>query len=172
MTIKDHTRFGEWKFYLVDPVTGADLKIPIGEPKTQSLPALVQLVAAQMEEFDRITDNKYSAKARQEASNKGMNLNQYISLLIEHQICVRSSNSSDLCWSNGVGDVVHGLFTKVDGLVANLPAPLKRIAASIIEKITPSSSQTLGGCSSCGGTRSFTPDASNRGRVGKLNDIS
>lgn len=172
MRLKDHQSFGEWKFFMLNPIDGSDLKIPIDAKVAQSLASLVQIVVAQMHEFDLITDGLYTAKAKEEADKKSISFPAYVSLLVEHQICIKSGNSSDLCWSNGIGDDIHTMFSKIDGIVTSLPAPIQGLIKKVIVKLTPSSSQTLGGCSACGGTKVYDPVVSNLGRAGKLNDLT
>ena len=167
MTIKDQTQFGRWSFSMINPENSSQFTIPIGGGYSKSLAELTNLVSEQMGEFDRVTSGEYTKKAREEAEKKNLSFPAYLSLLIQHQICVLNNNTVP-CYSNGIGDDIHSLFKGLDGFVAKMPSPIRKAAEQLTKAITGGQKQ-FGGCQTCGGTRAFNPNANNLGRAGKLN---
>lgn len=169
MTIKDTARFGGWFFYMLDPFDLKEIRIPAGNNPEHGIHQLVNRVISQMQEFDKVTNNEYTKKAKERARELSVTFEQYILKLVHHQICLRNQHIPGFCYSNGIGDSIHELLSGVDKVVAKLPSSLRDAATKIIKKITPSKSATLGGCAVCGGSRSFKPKSDNLGRAGKLN---
>ena len=164
MTLKDPRKFTLWKFSMLNIETGREFTVPIDGKPAQSLQSLTATVVAQMGEFDRISNGEYTKLAREEANKIGISFPAYVSLLIQHQICLTGIVP---CYSSGIGDTIHTIFKKVDGVVDRLPAPLKSMAKAITKAITKQ--EKFGGCSSCGGSKSFKPKVNNLGRAGTLN---
>jgi hypothetical protein len=171
MIVKNKSAFGEWKFFLIHPENGSELKLPIDRENAQSISEITQIVVAQMTEFDRISGGQYTSKAKEEAASRNISFPAYVNLLIQHQICLKNGGNN-ICWEGGIGDTIHKMFSKIDGLVAKMPKALQSAAAAVFKAVTPSGSRTLGGCSSCGGTKTFNPNVNNLGRAGTLNKIS
>lgn len=169
MTIKDTTKFGNWFFYMLDPFELKEIRVPTGNNPEHGIHQLVNRVIAQMSEFDKVTNGEYSKKARVRSAELSLTFEQYVLKLVHHQICLRNQHIPGFCYSNGIGDTIHELLSGVDKIVAKLPTALQNAATKIIKRITPSKSATLGGCSVCGGSRSFKPKEDNLGRAGKLN---
>lgn len=169
MTIKDTSKFGEWRFSLINPENNQEFSLPIGGGKAKSIQELTGLVVAQMDEFDRITGGEYTKKAREEAAKKNKSFPAYVNLMIHHQLCVRYNPSMPgLCYSNGLGDNIHTMFKGLDKVIEKMPHLVRSAAAAVTKRIT-NGEVKLGGCQSCGGTRSFNPKKNNLGRAGKLN---
>lgn len=170
MTIKDTSKFSSWFFYMIDPYTNGEIRIPAGPTPSGGIHQLVHAVITQMNEFDRVSNNSYSAKARSRAAELNITFEQYMTQVVHHQLCLRNSHIAGLCYSNGIGDSIHELLSGVDKVVDKLPEALKDKVKKVIQKITPSRTSTLGGCSVCGGTRSFSSKKDNLGRAGRLNE--
>lgn len=169
MTIKDTSKFSQWFFYMIDPYTLGEIRVPAGSNPSPGIHQLVSVVIAQMNEFDFASNNSYSLKARERAAELNLTFEQYMTQLVHHQICLRNSHIPGLCYANGIGDSIHELLSGIDGIVAKLPSVLQEGVKKVVQKITPSKTKTLGGCSVCGGSRSFSPKEDNLGRAGRLN---
>lgn len=169
MTIKDTSKFGEWRFSMINPENNQSFSLPIGDGKAKSIQELTGLVIAQMEEFDRITAGEYTKKAKEEAKKMNKSFPAYVNLMIHHQICIKYSPMiPGLCYSNGLGDNIHSMFKGLDKVVEKMPKALRAAATAVTKRIT-NGEPKFSGCQSCGGTRSFNPSKNNLGRVGKLN---
>lgn len=173
MKIKDHNKFIHWIFHVKSPIDNKDLCLPIGCKPAKNLLNLTQVVLNQMNEFDKITNNDYTKKGREIAESYKMEFPTYMMEVIEHQLCLRSFNPKQECWSSGAGDRLHQAFSSIDVAISNpnVPKAVQRIYARVVQKITPSKSKTLGGCSRCGGTRIYDPKERNEGRAGRMNKI-
>lgn len=171
MYLKKPQFFGQWKFIAIDP-SGNEISIPReGVEKTKE--ALVHKVFSQLKSFDEATDGRYLEKVRKQAQKHGLELQEYIAKVVEHQVCLRGSPT--LCWDDGFGDTLHSFAMKVDNWVESLPvgSTAARAAVRVATFIATGKSQRrLSGCSKCGGTRTFSPDANNLGRAGTLNRIT
>ena len=168
MTIKNINTFTEWRFDVINPENNQVFTIPIDGKKSKSIQELTSLVVSQMAEFDRISNNEYTKKAREEAVKLDISFPAYVQKLIHHQICRKGLAD---CYSNGVGDDIHKLFGGLDGIVAKLPTPLRR-AAEAVTKVITGGQKKLGGCSACGGTKTFEPSKNNLGRAGTVNRVT
>lgn len=167
MRVKHPNKISNWQFTLINP---AGEEITVGPHS--SLNSLLDQVMSYIEVYDGMTDREYSKKQRQLAMESGIDFRKYMLQLTEHQMCLNFRNKGVECWSSGLGDDTHNLLAKVDGFVEKIQsAPVKRIISRAIEIITPSKSKTLGGCSSCGGSRVMKPESDNLGRAGRLNRL-
>lgn len=172
MRIKNKDRFTKYEFYLISPL-GEEVRIPEDGRFDTSLSSLASKVVAQINAFDAHTNNEYSKNLKKRASEKGASFQDYIRLLVEHQICVRNPHPDQICWDSGFGDRIHMLAGKVDSFVEKLPTSFKTIGKTLTKAATfvatGKSSSTLGGCQTCGGTRRMDPSKNNLGRADLLN---
>lgn len=156
-----------WNFIMEDP-SGNEVMVP-PERGLPNLAALTAMVLSYINIYDNATQNQYSLKQRELAAQAGKPFESYIRKVIEHQFCLRNKNQGVDCWSDGLGDDIHNTLSKVDGFVEKAPTAIRNVIEKAISAITPSRSKSFGGCSSCGGGRSFSPSQDNLGRAGKLN---
>ena len=72
-----------------------------------------------------------------------------------------------------MGDDVHTVISKVEGFVLdNAPAVIVGAVRRFAKAVTRGKSNTVSGCSSCGGTAALDPNAKNNlGRAGALNSF-
>lgn len=166
MKVAQHNQVSEWKFSMLSP-DGRTVELgPFG-----SIYTLVNQIMSYIGVYDGMTENKYSEKLKEQAAivTDG-NLEKYVKLLAEHQMCI--NNKAIKCWSGGVGDDVHTVISKVEGFVIdNAPEPIVRLVRRFATAVTKGKSSTVTGCSSCGGTRTMDPKVNNLGRAGTLNRI-
>lgn len=166
MTIRNPSTFSAWKFFLSAP-DGTEFAL-----NEYTLPRLVELVIRQLDQFDG-SNPGFTAKARQEAKSLHYDWERYISLAIQHQLCLRLGGvSSGLCW-RGTGDKIHEFMKELDHVVEKSPGILKAIGEGVTRMITRITSsepvKKLGGCISCGGSKTFNASKKNLGRVAKFN---
>lgn len=171
MKIKDHRRFTRWEFYL-----GEEDKYRIPrEGHSGSREKLVKEVKEIMQSLEMQQVGNFWSKVKEEAEKYGAEVDQYLGLLIEHQICVRLKQlgKDSLCWSSGLGDTVHKYIGKAeDLLLSKSPGPLKKAYTGAVKKLLPGSGGRTRKCGACGGSSSFsTKQKSNLGRVGILNKM-
>jgi hypothetical protein len=167
--IKDKSRFSEWTFIIVTP-TGEDQIIP-PTGYSNSKESLLNTVLTIISTYDSVSDGEYSKRLRELAEQSDVSFAVYIGMLIEHQLCLRLGGNRLPCWNDGLGDRIHEMMKPIDSFVANTPEPVKKVLQRAIERITPSKSKTLSGCSACGGSKRMNPNDDNLGRAGKLNRI-
>lgn len=154
-----------WTFSMEDPA-GVVFEVPGNPQGANSLEECLGLTMEYIDAYDNATNGEYSRNQRSLALDASMDFRSFMRKLIEHQMCLRGKAE---CYQDGLGDKLHNVMTKVDAVVASAPGPLKKVAESIIAAITPSHTTTLGGCSRCGGTRTFQKNKDNLGRAGRLN---
>ena len=155
-----------------DP-SGDEMRLPTKAGFASSLNQLTEMVVSQISSFDKVTDNGYSKKLRESAAKQNLAFSQYMSKLVEHQICLRQPNSTEFCWGDGFGDEVHKFFTKIDGWFKDKPRLMQGIgtmATQIATKLaTGTAKHKFSECSTCGGTKVLSKNKDNLGRAGKLN---
>lgn len=147
----------------------AEITVPY-QGVAKSADSLYEMVESAFDEFDKLTKEEYSAKAKSRARELGKTWKQYIQMLVEHQICVRIKNVSPayvskLCSSSGIGDTIHMLVSKTEETVISAAVSAVKAITHRTVKISPKASK----CSACGGTQTFDPTRDNLGRAGKLN---
>lgn len=131
--------------------------------------SLVNIVLSYITMYDNVTDGEYSKRQRELAEAKDMPFEQYIRKLVEHQMCLRFKSSIP-CWSDGAGDDLHSLLSKVDGYVEKIQSStIKRFIERSIKKITPSGHKKFSSCQTCGGSQVMNPNINNLGRADRLN---
>ena len=162
-------------FFLKDPVTEEVIRIP-EKGGAKSLPDLANAVIRQVSEWDRVTDGRYSQQAKQEAADLKLTWQAYWNKVIQHQMCLRATEPEKVCWNDGFGDTIHRAASMVDDLIDKAPKFIKgagQKAASLITRaVSGTGHKRLSGCSACGGTKVFDPNAKrNLGRAGKVNSI-
>lgn len=170
MYLKDPTKV-KLRFTLIEPVSGKDVILA-----ENTIAALCQSVRQQLAEFDKVTEGRYTEKAREEASDLKLQWPAYINKVVQHQICINLSEPSRYCWNDGYGDKLHALSRGIDQFVDKMPTPLRALAragAYIATKVATGKGKTkLGGCSTCGGAKKFSSDTKRQlGRAGKLNNL-
>lgn len=167
MYLKNAQQYGDWRFFMVAP-DGKEIVVP-NTGRAGNLFQLTEIVKQQITQFDKVTN--YSEKPKEEAKALGYDWFTYLKKTVEHQICLRSAEG--LCWNDGVGDKLHGFSKEIDKKIDKLPSKIQRVAQSgvkILTKLaTGESKPRLGGCRTCGGRRTFSPEGNNLGRAGKLN---
>jgi hypothetical protein len=168
MRVKDHNKVSSWNFFMED-MSGETVQVP-PQGGTNTIQELLTLVLSYIQTYDNHTNNEYSKQQRIYAEEDGLSFNAYMIKLIEHQFCLRNSNTTP-CWSGGVGDTIHNALTKVDGWIEHTPEVLQQKVQAAISFLTPSKSKTFGGCSVCGGSKVMSRSSNNLGRAGKLNNI-
>lgn len=165
MKPKNPNNISSWKFQLTDP-NGEVISIPLtGTFNTRRL--LHTAVMSHILIYDEATKGGYTKKAREEADLYKVDLSTYMLMVIDHQMCL--TNRAIDCWNDGLGDKIHEAMGKVDGYIKHVPLVVRKHVETAIQKITPSRSKTLGGCSSCGGSRVFHPYENPLGRAGTVN---
>lgn len=138
-----------------------------------TLQRLLDLVMKQLDQFDSEVPG-FTAQARKEAKALEYDWHRYLSLAIQHQICMRMEDSvaKGVCWK-GAGDKIHSFMKGVDKVVDATPTFVKRLGIGITKaatKLTTGESQEkFGGCPTCGGRRTFSGRKRNLGRAAKLN---
>lgn len=167
MRVANPNQVTNWRFFLIDP-NGEEVIIP-PEGGHSTKDKLVRQVMSYIGMYDNITSREYSKEQRALALEAGKSFEEYISKLVEHQVCIR--NKSVKCFNDGVGDKIHEAMGKVDGYIEKAPLPVRKIIERMVASVTPSRSKTLGGCGGCGGTRVMSPNRNNLGRAGRLNRL-
>lgn len=169
MKLKRPERFTKWEFYIGE---NGDYRVPVHD-YARSKTQLVTLVIGTAESLQKQGAGDYLDKLKQEATEFGMELEQYVSLLVEHQICVRAvdAGKTGLCWASGLGDKIHSVITKIESKALSvLPGRVKKVYNAAMSHILPGSNGRASGCRRCGGTASFSiSQKNNAGRVNKLN---
>ena len=138
----------------------------------KSRPAMVNVVLATMQNLESQGKPEYMQRAKEEAEYMGVDIRTFLQMAIEHQICVRTVNSRDICLPSGLGDKLHSFVAKIDSVTEKAPSPIK----SVVQRVAKTVTKTLSGeehrhfsrCSSCGGSRSFSKKTWNLGRAGRL----
>ena len=169
MKLKNHLRYGTWAFYIGE---GEDtIRIP-NEGFMKSRTAITQAVMSTMDVLASQGKPEYKENALKEAKMMGLSSHDFIAALIEHQICVRTTERKGLCLPSGIGDRIHSAVALVDSVTEAAPAPVKKVVQSIAQKVTKAISGTthrrFSSCSSCGGTRSMSSKNLNMGRAGRM----
>lgn len=168
MRPKDVNQIAAWTFRLKD-LEGNEIQVP-PTGHFNSIGQLSQAVQSIMNIYDQHSDGEYTKKARKLAKKEKLDWAAYVDTLIQHQICVNNLNMIP-CWSDGFGDDLHQKAQKVDKFVAKLPEGPKRAIQMAVAAVTPSHSQTFGGCATCGGTSAYDPNVNNKGRAGIVNSF-
>lgn len=168
MKIKDPLQFSRWQFFCIAP-NGEQIKLPIDSEYAASLSSLHNLVLEQFNSFG----NEYKTSIALQAARLNMTYTEYVKVSIEHQICLRNEGEN-LCWDSGFGDQVHSFFTHLDKSIESASKPLRVVgkiltsAATLVA--TGKAQKNFRGCSSCGGTRTFSAVQNNLGRAGAVNN--
>lgn len=163
---KNVDQIGAWTFSLLTPEGVESMVPPAGSFST--LTELTQAVVAIINIYDEATEGKYSQKQRAFALSQGLEFTDFIRSAIQHQLCLRNKGSI-ACWNDGLGDKLHEAAGKVDAFIdKTFTGKLKQRIQTFVMAVTPSHTPTLSGCSTCGGTTTFDPNADNSGRAGKV----
>jgi hypothetical protein len=169
MRLKRPDRFTNWEFFLGE---NDDYRIPLHD-YAKNKNHLISLVISTADSLQQQGAGDYLDKLKQEADSYKMELNHYVSLLVEHQICVRATDAgkSALCWASGIGDKIHSVISKIESKALSvLPKKASKVYNAAMAHILPGSGGKASGCRRCGGTSSFsTSQKNNAGRVNKLN---
>lgn len=169
MRLKRPERFTKWEFFFGE---NDDYRIPLHD-YAKSKNHLISLVISTAESLQKQGAGNYLDKLKEEADSYGMELNQYVSLLVEHQICVRATDAGkgSLCWASGLGDKIHSVISKIESKALSvLPKKATKVYNAAVSHILPGSGGRASGCRRCGGTASFSiSQKNNAGRVNKLN---
>lgn len=167
MKVAKPNQVTNWTFDMVNP---AGDQVSLGPFSTAY--TLVNQVMSYINTYDSMTEDKYSIKLKEEAAKVAEgDLQKYVKLLVEHQMCVRLKGRID-CWSGGVGDDVHTVISKVEGFVLEqAPAVIVNAVRRFAQAVTNGKSNKVSGCSSCGGTTVMDPSKNNLGRAGALNSF-
>lgn len=104
-------------------------------------------------------------RSRTQMQNQGLTVPDNLREVIEHQICLRQPDPGSVCWSSGLGDVIHQDIAKP---VANV---VSKIAKSLGMPKIAKAVKKMGGCSSCCGSKTYTQGENNLGRAGKVNKV-
>lgn len=179
MKLKNSLTFGKWVAYIELP-EGGELRVPeVGFAKTRA--ALVPLVLLSIDHLAVSGNPEYRVAIAKEAASLGMGVEEFVGLLVEHQLCVRSGGTQGgLCYNGGVGDAFHSLVERVDGVVERrAPKMVQGAIKAVVKKILPTSEnahkegyrKVVSGCTSCGGRRSISREGNNAGRVTKANNL-
>jgi hypothetical protein len=169
MHLKNPTQI-KLRFFLIDPTTGSEISI-----SGNTLKDITDNVVRQISQFDAATNGSYSKKAALEAKRLKLDLRFFWQRLIEHQICLRSPNPDQICYNDGIGDKLSEFSRNVDSAISSMPTPIRKMAEGIVKLATLAATgkkvKKLGGCSSCSGTKTFSPDTNRSlGRAGVLNN--
>jgi hypothetical protein len=176
MQLKDPRHFGQWDFYIGGK---ADANNPEVEVEQIRIPMqgyfntkrkLEEAVMIELQNLANQGATGYLEALNEEAASYGKTTTEFLSMLIEHQICLRAgSGKKDLCWSSGLGDKVHSVTEAIDNTVSKIPG-LKKVWKTVVKVATPTAShpQRISSCRSCSGSRSFKASGSNRGRSGRF----
>ena len=158
----------------MDDPKGNKMRIPASGEAT-SIAHLITLVDV---EVNALTAQGYDYKDKltKQALSQNLPYRAYLAVIIENMMCKRRPNPEETCFSDGVGDHFQFLSGKIDRIVASLGDGVLGRAASLAVRAatlaaTGHASQTMAGCTSCGGTKSISPVINNLGRAGKLNRI-
>jgi len=174
MRLKNPLSFGSYAFYIGE---GEDtIRIP-SAGFSNSKNRVVEGIISMFDTLAAQGEPGYRDRAVAESQRLGKSYSQYISLLLEHQICLRAGGlKSGICQGSGLGDTLHSFSGKVDDAIEKAPSiikkPLQKLISSTVLRGESKDIRRTGrvsGCSGCGGTRTFTKAAWNFGRVGRLN---
>lgn len=173
MYFKNPNQFTEWRFSLLSP-TGEQVTLPV-QGRTITKYALSDMVINTINQFTGEYPG-YDKLMREEAKKLGLDFYTYIIKAVEHQNCLRQPDPLAVCWNDGIGDEIHAVAKKIDGLVRVLPKHLRGLAESATKAATylatGKSSSTLGECWACGGTTIMDPNTDNNlGRAARLNNL-
>lgn len=168
MRPKNVNQIGSWIFKMLD-LEGNEIVIPPGR-SFNSLRELQVTVLQVMALFDQNSNNEYTKLQRELAAQEGVSWEEYVSSLIQHQMCVNNKGSIP-CWNDGAGDAMHQAAGMIDQVVMVMPESVKKTLQKGIQAITPSRSKSLSGCAACGGTSAFDPETNNKGRAGTVNRV-
>lgn len=141
---RNQTPPGGFAFYYENIETKQEIRVPQGDKSANGVSQLTGLVQASL-------------------TNNGMEIPPQLALIVEHQICIRQDNPLTLCFSGGIGDDVHHKVMKP------LLRSIARGAAKVGAKIVSDAATKIGGCTGCGGTKTYVQGRNNLGRAGTLN---
>lgn len=161
------------RFFVEDPVTKKEVVVPADGRGASSISELAKLVILQFIEYDRVTNGEFTKKSRKEASELKLQYSNFITKVVQHQICLRVGGEDPMriCYNDGIGDRLHEFAGKVDKVVAAAPRAV-RVVGQALTKIVTKGSRTLRGCNGCGGTKTFRMgDKRTLGRAGKVNEV-
>lgn len=175
MKLKRPLNFGRWEFF-VEQDSGEEYRIPAAG-FAKSSRGLSILVDAYFNSQAMQGKPEYLDSAKKEARALHIEYWDYLTNLIEHQICLRNGGSGGkLCNSSGLGDDLHSLAEGVDSIIEKSPKIVKKVVATALrstllrgKKISNNVQPRLSGCSACGGSKSYNKQGNNLGRAGRLN---
>lgn len=173
MRLRRPLNYSNWLFFIEDP-EGNELRLPAtGHFKNKQ--EAVTHVTSYINHLAESGHVEYKNTIIAGAGRLGISVTEYSGLLIEHQLCLRNKGvESGLCYNSGFGDTLHQIAGKVDTIIAKAPAPIQKAAKAILSRVLPKDNKgkpqvRAGGCSRCGGTRTFTANKNNLGRASNLN---
>lgn len=107
-------------------------------------------------------------KARLTLLAQGIPPPEELSVIIEHQICLRQPDPKSACWSSGLGDDLHNKWVKTflssaARAITVIGTPTAKNIGRAITKVAT--------CQTCAGTTVYDPQANNLGRAGNLNSL-
>lgn len=174
MKIKNRNNFTKWKFYFKD-LEGNEVSFPFSGGYATTIHSLVAEVESQFQVFDEKTNGEYTKHIRKDAQHLEKSYQEYLEILIEHQICLRHDKNNDLCWDDGLGDRLHHVSKRIDHMIDAFPSPLKKAARAGVKALTAlatgKAKERMGSCQTCGGTKTLDPSKNNLGRAGSLNNL-
>lgn len=175
MKVRNPNMFTKWRFYFKD-LQGQVLSFPQSGEYASGLHALYQDVAAQFEIFDKDTNGEYTKILREEANKVDKTYEEWLKVIIEHQICTRHHTlTNKLCWEDGLGDKLHSVSMRIDNVIEKFPTRTKKAAQTLVKAVTKAATgkanPKMGTCQVCGGTTEFDPSKHNLGRAGALNNL-
>lgn len=155
------------------------LRIPHPDAKGNQVGAssMTQLIVLVDKEITSLTEQgfKYKPQLTEQAQNAKLSYKAFLGLIIENMMCMRRP---ELCYSDGIGDILHKGASAIDNAAEYLPGPLSRGAKAAIEKAVafatnkPAYQGNASSCQICGGTRSISVQQDNLGRAGALNNLT
>lgn len=176
MQLKRPSQYGQWVFFIggKDESDNPDEEVEvIRVPRDGFYNRKFKLEAAVAQELKNLHAQGatgYLESVIDEATSYGKTMKEFLSILIEHQICVRAGKASGLCWDSTFGDKIHSVTEKVDDLIAKAPEPVKKVWRKVVKFATPKATvpNRVSSCRSCGGGRSLKVSKNNRGRAGRI----
>lgn len=144
---KDSTPYGGFVFYFKHVKTGEEVRVPSGKKSANGISQLTNLASSALR-------------------NNGMEVPENLSKIVEHQICLRQPEPKKVCFNGGIGDSIHHNVAKPFLLKVSKVA--EKVGAKSVSKVA----KAVGGCSYCGGTKTYEQGRNNLGRAGTLNKLN
>lgn len=177
MRLKDPLNYGSWIFFIGEESEDDSQLLRIPEQGTMnSRKNITRAVMATFESLARQGKPEYKQVAMEEAQMMNLSYDAYVAKVIEHQICIREGGvGGGKCYPSGIGDKLHSFAEKIDAKIDKAPKLVKKVFEKVVKstvfqgkKVSPGRKVRLGGCSACGGSRSFSRAGKNMGRAGRM----